>query len=191
MDGYAQSGSDYQVDKMGYPGAVYIKKSDWLHAPVATVLRCLLVLGLVSGLTGCLVVPEDQTYQSLIESEKSGRQIYKLYPGKQRPSNELAVVFLNDIPSVSVDGLSVFKTDYQEIHLLPGRHALAWRKVFGFSVMVEPTMMKEAELALEAGLNAGHTYKLFADRTTGQGYRFYFWIEDVASGEVIGGLKKP
>jgi hypothetical protein len=176
---------------MEFVGVIYNKKNDWLHAFALSALRCTLLLGLVSGLTGCLVIPEDQTYQSLVESEKSGRQIYKLYPGKHRPASELAVVLLNDIPSVSVDGLSVFKTDYQEIHLLPGPHTLAWRKVFGFSVMVEPSMMKEAELALEAGLKAGHAYKLFADRTTGHGYRFYFWIEDAASGEVIGGLKKP
>jgi hypothetical protein len=190
MDGYAQSGFGCQVDKMEFPGTFH-KKIDWLHAPASTVLRCTLMLGLVSGLVGCLVIPEDKTYQSLVESEKSGRQIYKLYPGKQRPASELAVAHLNDIPSVTVDGLSVLKTDYQEIHLLPGRHALAWRKVFGFSVMVEPPIMKEEELAIEVGLKAGHSYKLFADRTTGNGYRFYFWVEDVASGEVIGGSKKP
>jgi hypothetical protein len=137
------------------------------------------------------LISQDKTYQYLVESEKAERQIYKLYPGKRLPTSELAILILGDTPSVTVNGLSVFKTDYQEVHLLPGLQKLAWRKVFGFSVMVEPSMTKEAERALEVRLKAGHTYKLFADRTTGHGYQFYFWIADTASGEVIGGTKKP
>jgi len=176
---------------MKFSGAFRRNKTDQLQMITSTVLRYTLTLGLVSGLTGCLMIPEDKTYQSLVESEKTERQIYKLYPGKHRPTSELAILLLGDIPSITVNGLSVFKTDYQEVHLLPGLQALVWRKVFGFSVMVEPSMIKEAELALEVRLKAGHTYKLFADRTTGHGYRFYFWIMDTVTGEVIGGSKRP
>jgi hypothetical protein len=176
---------------MKLSGAVRHTQTDLLQRIALAVLRCTLTLGLALGLAGCLLIPEDKTYQSLVESEQADGRIYKLYPGKRLPASELAILLLGDIPSITVNGLGVSKTDYQEVHLLPGLHALAWRKVFGFSVMVEPSMVKEAELALEVRLKAGQTYKLFADRTTGQGYRFYFWIADMSSGEVIGGSKKP
>lgn len=154
-------------------------------------LKTLLVLGLLSSLSGCLLIPEDRLHQALNAKEQSGHQIYKLYPGSTRLLSDLAIVVMGDVSSASIDGLNVSATDYQEIHLLPGQHMLAWRKGFGFSVMVEPTMMKVAEMAIAVQLQAGHVYRLFADRTYGTGYRFYYWIEDAADGKVIGGTKKP
>ena len=148
-------------------------------------------LGLLIGLSGCLILPEDRLQQTLNEKDKSGRQIYKLYPGNARPQSGISVVTVGDVPFATIDGLSVNATDYQEIHLLPGLHTLAWRKGFGFSVMVEPSMMKMAETVVSVELLAGHAYKLFADRTHGAGYRFYFWVEDMADGKVVGGTKKP
>jgi|GEM_PF-1552752 len=176
---------------MKLSGAVRYTQIDLLQRIALSVLRCTLTLGLALGLAGCLLIPEDKTYQSLVEPEQADGRIYKLYPGKRLPTSELAILLLGDIPSITVNGFSVSKTDYQEVHLLPGLQALTWRKAFGFSVMVEPSMIKEVERALEVRLKAGQTYKLFADRTTGQGYRFYFWIADMSSGEVIGGSKKP
>jgi len=150
-----------------------------------------LVLWLLISLSGCLLVPEDRLEKALKEKDKSGHQIYKLYPGDPRPENSLAILSIGDVPRVTVDGLSVSATDYQLIHLLPGDHTLAWQKEFGFSVMVEPSMTKTAGMTITAELLAGHTYKLFADRTYGTGYRFYFWIEDMTDAKVIGGEKKP
>jgi hypothetical protein len=40
-------------------------------------------------------------------------------------------------------------------------------------------------------LAAGHIYTLKADRTTGPGYRMFFWIQDETSGESISGKPKP
>ena len=151
----------------------------------------LMALGLAACLGGCLLVPEDKTYQALTAQEKSTQQVYKLYPGSKRPPSELAILLMGDVPSANVDGLEVQKTDYQSIHLLPGTHDLSWRKTFGFSVMVEPAMIKTAEHTVSVDLQAGHTYKLFADRTYGTNYRLYFWVQDIASGNVIGGRKKP
>jgi hypothetical protein len=176
---------------MAFTKRVLLRRFNLLRLRASTVLQYALLPCLLLVLAGCLLIPEDRAYRSLTELEKGERQIYKLYSGQPRPANELAIVLLGDIPSVTVDGLGTFKADYQEIHLMPGRHALAWRKVFGFSVMVEPAMMKEAGIELDVELKAGHTYKLFADRTTGHGYRFYFWIADTLNGEVIGGVKKP
>ncbi|NTV95594.1 MAG: hypothetical protein HGA75_09285 [Thiobacillus sp.] len=173
-------------------GAVSTYASKDRLRPQALVLaRLALVVGLLPSLAGCLVIPEDKTYQALVEEEKSSRQVYKLYPGSVRPANELAILLINDVASATVDGFGVSKTDYQEVHVLPGRHALAWRQQFGFSVMVEPALLKEASLAVAVDLQAGHVYKLFADRTYGTGYRFYFWLEDAASRAVVGGTKKP
>lgn len=154
-------------------------------------LKSILVLGLLLNLSGCLLIPEDRLHQALIAKEKSGPQIYKLYPGSAKPLSDLAIVAIGDVSSASIDGLNVSATDYQEIHLLPGRHLLAWRKGFGFSVMVEPAMTKVAEATITVELQAGHVYQLLADRTYGTGYKFYFWIEDAADGKVIGGTKKP
>lgn len=175
---------------MNGAGSTYTSK-DRPRSPASVLLRLVLVVGLLPSLAGCLVIPEDKTYQALVEEEKSSRQVYKLYPGSVRPASELAIVQVNDVPSATVDGLGVSKTDYQEVHVLPGRHTLAWRKQFGFSVMVEPEMLKQASLTVGVDLQAGHAYKLFADRTYGTGYRFYFWLEDAASRAVVGGTKKP
>lgn len=156
-----------------------------------TLFRDLLAAGLYFGLSGCLVIPEDKLYQSLKEREKSVRQVYKLYPGDVKSSSDLAIVEMGDVPLAKIDGLNVSATDYQVIHLLPGEHMLALRQTFGFSVMVEPSMMRKAETAITVELLSDHTYKLFADRTYGTGYKLYFWVEDTTDGKVIGGTKKP
>lgn len=161
------------------------------RTPGATALLAALFMALLSSLAGCLMVMEDKAYQALVAEGKSGHHIYKLYPGDTRQASDLAVVLVNDIPLTVIDGLTVAHTDYQEIHLSPGQHTLTWRKQFGFSVMVEPAMSKEAALTITVDLQAGHTYRLFAERSYGTGYQFYFWIEDVANGKSIGGRKKP
>lgn len=166
-------------------------KSTRVLAVLTPVLQTLVVFGLVANLTGCLMVSEDKTYQALTVREKDQRYVYKLYPGSARSTHELAIILMGDVPTATVDGLEVQNTDYQVIHLLPGSHTLSWRQTFGFSVMVEPAMTKSAETILTVNLQAGHTYKLFAERTYGQNYSLYFWIQDAANNEVVGGRKKP
>ena len=117
--------------------------------------------------------------------------VYKLYPGAERASSERVGVRLEGVDAVVVDGLTVDRAEYQEVHLLPGRHAFTWSKGFGFSVMVEPEMHREAAYKSAVEMQAGHTYALHGARTYGEGYRFYFWIEDLNSGEVVAGTKKP
>jgi len=62
----------------------------------------------------------------------------------------------------------------------PPRHVLLSHEIAG-----------QGLLAAALELKAGHTYELHADRTTGHGYRKYFWITDAASGEVVAGEKMP
>jgi hypothetical protein len=57
--------------------------------------------------------------------------------------------------------------------------------------MVEPSGYAAFDIAAEVSLEAGHTYKFFADRTTGHGYRVYGWIEDRTTGRIVYGEKKP
>lgn len=156
-----------------------------------SLLRSASRLGLCVFLAGCLVVPEDKTYQALTAKAESRQEVYKLYPGGTRPSSDLAILMMGDVPSAHIDGLEVLKTDYQVIHLLPGDHVVSWRKTFGFSVMVEPAMTKSAERTVTVNLQAGHAYTLFADRTYGAQYQLYFWIQDAATGAIVGGRKKP
>jgi hypothetical protein len=116
---------------------------------------------------------------------------YKLYPGPERAAAELAVLDLSRVDRVTIDGLRINRWDYDRVELLPGAHRIVSVKGFGFSVMVEPAMHGSFERALDVTLAAGKQYKVIADRTHGHGYRVYFWVEEVASGEVIAGERKP
>ena len=75
--------------------------------------------------------------------------------------------------------------------LLPGRYNIEWGRVFGSSVLVNPAGFAEYERSETLSLVAGHVYTLRADRTTGHGYRIYFWIEDETTNTVVAGTKMP
>lgn len=107
---------------MTLPERVTPRRSRFAYVEV---LRSMLILGLLSSLSACLLIPEDRLHQALNAKEQSGHQIYKLYPGSTKPLSDLAVVAMGDVLSASIDGLNVSATDYQEIHLLPGQHMLA------------------------------------------------------------------
>lgn len=116
---------------------------------------------------------------------------YKLYPGPERPVEELATVELAGVDFVVIDGLQVNRADYARALLLPGKHRVAINKTFGFSVMVEPSMMGSFESSLEVPLAAGKVYRIKGDRTHGHDYRIYLWVEEEDSGEVVAGQNKP
>lgn len=117
---------------------------------------------------------------------------YKLYPGPARPQAELAVVELRiPVQAVRIDRLLVSADDYRIVELPPGEHHIAWEAAFGVSVMVNPAMQDSAALERTLHLAAGHRYLVRADRTYGQGYRMYLWIEDAKTGEVLAGTRKP
>ena len=116
---------------------------------------------------------------------------YKLYPGPQRPAAELAILKLGDAQAVEIDGRPVSHADWTEVHLLPGTHAVRWQTEFLVSVMVEPSGFATGGREAEADLEAGRVYVLRSDRTTGPGYRMYFWIEDADGGHVVTGEAKP
>jgi len=117
---------------------------------------------------------------------------YKLYPGPPRTPVELATLRFGDgVTSLQVDGMRVNSADYERVELLPGKHDITWDATFAVSVLVNPAGRDEAEAAVTTEFLAGHEYSVHGDRTTGPGYRMYLWIEDTATGRVVGGSRKP
>lgn len=116
---------------------------------------------------------------------------YKLYPGPERPVTELAVVRMGEASAAEFNGRPVSSRDWTEVHLLPGEYTVRWQAGFGVSVLIEPSGYATGGRESRVCLDAGQTYRLRADRTTGHGYRMFFWIEDVATGAVVAGTRKP
>jgi hypothetical protein len=116
---------------------------------------------------------------------------YKLYPGPERQLAELAVVQMGQAGAAEFNGRPVSRRDWSEVHLLPGEHTVRWLTQFGASVMVEPSGFATGGAEIRVHLQAGETYRLMADRTTGYGYRMYFWIENATTGTVVAGTRKP
>ena len=117
--------------------------------------------------------------------------VYKLYPGEVLAESEIVRINMADAYYLIIDDYKVARSDYQQVLVLPGEHVIRWGKEFMISVMVDSSMFREGEGRAVVNLIAGHTYELYADRTTGQGYSMFFWIQDAESGEVIAGTKKP
>lgn len=117
--------------------------------------------------------------------------VYKLYPGPPLPSDQIAHLELHEADSAVIDGLSVNRSDYRVVSLLPGLHRVRLKSEHMVSVLIEPSGWAGQASEHSVLLEAGHTYRLRSDRTTGHGYRIFHWIEDVASGDVVAGKKKP
>jgi len=116
---------------------------------------------------------------------------YKLYPGPLRTPSEIAIVRLGDAYTLEIDGRPVSQVDWTEVHVLPGTHVLRWQTEFLVSAMIEPTGFATGGREAVVALEAGHVYVVRADRTTGAGYRMFFWIEEADSGRVVAGKAKP
>jgi hypothetical protein len=116
---------------------------------------------------------------------------YKLYPGPARPATELAIVQMGDAGAATFDGRVASAGDWTEVHLLPGEHSVRWQTEFLVSVMVEPGGFATGGNEALVTLAAGRVYSLRADRTTGPGYRMYFWIRDETTREIVAGEPLP
>ncbi len=145
--------------------------------------RCLAVLALLGTAASCATPPTA---------------VYQGYLGTPRSPAELSVVHLGDADRVRIDDLRpgypdlhLWRGDFAAVQLLPGEYLIEWSHVFGVSVLIDPSGFAGYERRHTVALEAGHAYRLRADRTTGPGYRVFFWIEDEASGQVIAGQRKP
>lgn len=106
--------------------------------------------------------------------------IYKLYPGPEVPESGIATLDIYDAGSAVIDGHRVDYKDYDKVQLLPGNHNIRWTSKF---------VLKESQY--DVILEGGHTYRLRSDTAPGARLRIYIWIEDITSGNVIAGTKKP
>ncbi|MHB8829979.1 MAG: hypothetical protein ACYC6Q_10690 [Syntrophales bacterium] len=117
------------------------------------------------------------------------KEVYRSYYG---PESSLAELDMGTACEVFIDDMHyVSAAKYRSVALAAGVHRIRWAVVFGVSVMVDPSGYARYEALSDVNFEAGHQYKLSADRTTGQGYRVFFWIEDMTTGGVVYGAKKP
>lgn len=122
----------------------------------------------------------------------SPKGIYRAHYGVEPPESELATLDLGAAYELIIDDrYYVSRGEYGTVKLPAGNHRMQWSTWFGVSVMVEPSGYAAFGIVSDVSLEAGHTYKLCADRTTGHGYRVYHWIEDRTAGRIVYGEKKP
>lgn len=137
---------------------------------------CALIL--LALLTGCASSPP--------------RAVYRAHFGTEPSESEVATLDLGEAAEAIIDDMYyVSRTRHDAVKLASGEHRIQWTSTFGVSVLVEPAGYASFGIVSKVRLEAGRTYRLSADRTTGHGYRVYLWIEDTATGQVIHGTKKP
>jgi len=117
--------------------------------------------------------------------------VYKLYPGPELDDSELAIVRLDGVYQMKIDGMSFHWGDYATAKVLPGEHEIDFTAMFGVSVLVNSSGWDAAGTTAVTTLEAGHTYSAQSDRTTGYGYQMFVWLEDVDTGDIVAGSRKP
>ena len=118
---------------------------------------------------------------------------YKGYEGPTRQAAEVAILRGKSASIWGIDGMRFKHPDpqkyYSEAHLPPGNYYVTAYCWFGVSVLIVPRGYVEATRSFSLNMEAGHIYELHADRTTGPGFRLYFWVEDATTGFVVAGQK--
>lgn len=122
---------------------------------------------------------------------ESPEDTYVAYPGERRPEAEVATLHLVEVDWLQVGEERIDRGRYESIEVLPGEHAFQWGKTFSTSFLVNPKMRAKHNFSASVTVEGGHVYSVHADRTAGQGYQTFFWIEDVATEEIVAGTKKP
>jgi hypothetical protein len=120
------------------------------------------------------------------------KEVYRAYYGVEPSEGELATLDPGAAYEMIIDDkYYVSRGKYGTVKLPAGTHRIWWATSFGVSVMVEPSGYASFGMVSDVFLEAGHTYKLCAERLTGHGYRVYHWIEDRTTGRIVYGEKKP
>ena len=117
--------------------------------------------------------------------------VYKPLLGSEAP---IAIVRAVSASFHEIDGRPLKHPDsskyFHEAHLPPGSHDLSLTSFFMVSALIVPRgYIEPVSTTFTVDMQADHIYELHADRTTGHGFRVYFWIEDVTSQEVVAGTK--
>lgn len=106
--------------------------------------------------------------------------------------SDIAIVRARTAAFHSLDGQRIKHPSpdkhYDEAKLTPAVHTLTLSRWFGVSVLLVPKGYIDAvSRPLTVELMPGRIYELHADRTTGPGFRIYFWIEDAETKELVAG----
>jgi hypothetical protein len=120
--------------------------------------------------------------------------VYKSQLSQASPESPIAIFRAESAAFQEIDGSRLEHPDpnkyYHEAHLPPGPHDVTLRRWFGVSVLVVPRgYIETVSRSFTVDMKADHVYELHADRTTGHGFRVYFWIEDATTKEVVAGTK--
>jgi hypothetical protein len=94
---------------------------------------------------------------------------------------------LGDASWAKIEYLYAARPRYDRIELPPGVYSIEWGRVFLVSVLVDARGFAEHGTRATVTLQADHLYRLHADRTTGPGYRTFFWIVDTTEQRVVAG----
>ena len=131
--------------------------------------------------------------------------VYKLYPGPERPSAELAKLRIGVAPhclgvsgivgAIEIDGLRVSVSDYESVEIAPGRHEIRWSShLSGYWWQTRAAGEERSAVAI-ADLEAGEEYSVHVDFDESGRHapetRVYLWIQNRRTGAVAGGERKP
>jgi len=118
--------------------------------------------------------------------------VYRAHYGAEPPESELSTLDVGAAYELIIDDrYYVSGRKYGTVKMPAGDHRIHWNTWFGVSMMVEPSGHASFGIVSDVSLEAGHAYRLCADRTTGHGYRVYHWIEDMTAARIVYGEKKP
>jgi len=142
------------------------------------------------GVLGCLLVILSILLGCATDRPKD---VYRGYPlGLEQPESMLAELDMGAAYEAIIDDMHyVTQAKYGSVRLPAGVHRIKWSVIFGVSVMVDARGYAAYGTISNINLEAGHRYKLLADRTFGSGYQVFFWIEDLTAGKIVYGNKKP
>ena len=132
------------------------------------------------------------TFSLLLSCATTSEQAYKLYAGEIRPDAEIVTLkFGKRVHEIIIDDMKVKRTDFGTIKINAGLHEIKWGADFIVSVLVNSSGFDSTATTETVELEAGHSYTINADRTTGHGYGMYLWVSDDNSGSIVAGTKKP
>lgn len=115
--------------------------------------------------------------------------IHRGFVGDSQSVSDVAIVRAVTAAIHEIDGKELKHPDskkyYREVYLPPGPHTITLYRWFAASVLiVKKGYFEVVSEPFPVNLEAGHTYELQGDRTTGT-IRVILWIEDSATGEII------
>jgi hypothetical protein len=112
-------------------------------------------------------------------------------PDDVKLSSDVAVLHVPSNFAVWADNPAIFKLDGEllkkgnvvEIQIIPGNHAVQLRCTRRFSSIFTPMYFSRP---IEFSMEAARQYQAYCDVTD---EKTFFWIEDMATGDVVGGEK--